>query len=91
MNSAGTTIASANLIVEAGGEVAEVCVLKFTGLAMMMFWRQVAVITAIAFFKGWKNFRNSLPALAKVPIFSIVEAGSTPCMPDGEQMILVQA
>eukprot|EP00658_Telonema_sp_P-2_P036494 TRINITY_DN26387_c0_g1_i1.p1 TRINITY_DN26387_c0_g1~~TRINITY_DN26387_c0_g1_i1.p1 ORF type:complete len:272 (-),score=75.56 TRINITY_DN26387_c0_g1_i1:220-1035(-) len=64
----GTTIASANLICEAGGEVAE-----------------VAVITAIAFFKGWQKFRSSLPKLANVPIFSIVEAGSTPCMPPGSQ------
>eukprot|EP00656_Telonema_subtile_P000103 TRINITY_DN10046_c0_g1_i2.p1 TRINITY_DN10046_c0_g1~~TRINITY_DN10046_c0_g1_i2.p1 ORF type:complete len:200 (-),score=47.50 TRINITY_DN10046_c0_g1_i2:199-798(-) len=62
----GTTIASANLICEAGGIVAE-----------------VAVITAIAFFKGWEKFRSSLPCLAEVPIFSIVEATTTPCMPEG--------
>jgi len=62
----GTTIASANLICEAGGVVVE-----------------VAVITAIAFFKGWTKFRSSLPCLAEVPIFSIVEASTTPCMPKG--------
>lgn len=44
---------------------------------------EVAVITAIAFFKGWINFRASLPCLADVPIFSIVEATATPGMPEG--------
>jgi len=66
----GTTIAAANLIVEAGAEVAE-----------------VAVITAIAFFKGWQKFRaseiNGKAVLKDVPIFSIVEATSTPAMPEG--------
>eukprot|EP00041_Stephanoeca_diplocostata_P026284 m.705261 g.705261 ORF g.705261 m.705261 type:complete len:272 (+) comp22926_c0_seq9:67-882(+) len=62
----GTTIAAANLIVEAGGVVAE-----------------VAVITAIAFFKGWKKFRSSLPQLKDVSIFSIVEATNCLVMPEG--------
>merc|ERR1719456_2035501 len=62
----GTTIASANLIIQCGGVVAE-----------------VAVITAIAFFKGWQKFRNSLPELADVPIFAIVEANNTLSMPEG--------
>ena len=35
---------------------------------------EVAVITAIAFFQGWKKFRNSLDCLKDVPIFAIVEA-----------------
>jgi hypothetical protein len=60
----GTTIAAANLIVEAGGVVAE-----------------VAVITAIAFFKGWQKFRSSLPQLADVNIFAIVEATNCLTMP----------
>jgi len=68
----GTTIASANLVCEAGGVVVE-----------------VAVITAIAFFKGWANFRSSLPCLADVPIFSIVEASTTPCMPEGSTASIV--
>lgn len=62
----GTTIAAANLIVEAGGVVAE-----------------VAVITAIAFFKGWQKFRASLPQLATVNIFAIVEATNCLTMPEG--------
>jgi len=75
----GTTIAAANLIVEAGGVVAE-----------------VAVITAIAFFKGWQKFRaseiNGQPVLKDVPIFSIVEATTTPAMPEGStDSIVVQA
>eukprot|EP00940_MAST-03C_sp_MAST-3C-sp2_P002021 g2021.t1 len=44
---------------------------------------EVQVITAIAFFKGWKKFRNSLPQLKNVPIFAIVEATNTLAMPSG--------
>eukprot|EP00448_Togula_jolla_P025940 CAMPEP_0170652036 /NCGR_PEP_ID=MMETSP0224-20130122/46692_1 /TAXON_ID=285029 /ORGANISM="Togula jolla, Strain CCCM 725" /LENGTH=283 /DNA_ID=CAMNT_0010983879 /DNA_START=23 /DNA_END=874 /DNA_ORIENTATION=+ len=44
---------------------------------------EVAVITAIAFFKGWQKFRQSLPQLASVPIFAIVEANNTLAMPAG--------
>lgn len=62
----GTTIASANLIVQCGGVVAE-----------------VAVITCIAFFRGWEKFRASLPQLADVPIFSIVECTNCLAMPEG--------
>merc|ERR1719183_155237 len=62
----GTTIASANLIVQSGGVVAE-----------------VAVITAIAFFKGWQKFRTSLPELKDVPIFALVDANNCLSMPAG--------
>ena len=51
---------------------------------------QVAVITAIAFFKGWQKFRTSLPALADVPIFSIVEATTTPAMPEGGLLYAIE-
>ena len=44
---------------------------------------EVQVITAIAFFKGWQKFRNSLPQLKSVPIFAIVEATNTLAMPEG--------
>lgn len=44
---------------------------------------EVAVITAIAFFKGWRAFRSSLPELKEVPIFAIVEATNALCMPEG--------
>lgn len=44
---------------------------------------EVAVITAIAFFKGWEKFRNSLPQLRTVPIFAIVEANNCLEMPAG--------
>eukprot|EP00746_Dinoflagellata_sp_MGD_P032151 gnl/MRDRNA2_/MRDRNA2_176530_c0_seq1.p1 gnl/MRDRNA2_/MRDRNA2_176530_c0~~gnl/MRDRNA2_/MRDRNA2_176530_c0_seq1.p1 ORF type:complete len:174 (+),score=44.71 gnl/MRDRNA2_/MRDRNA2_176530_c0_seq1:56-523(+) len=44
---------------------------------------EVAVITAIAFFKGWRKFRESLPELKDVPIFAIVEATNALSMPDG--------
>jgi len=43
----------------------------------------VSVVTAIAFFKGWEKFRNSLPQLADVPIFAIVECTKVPGMPEG--------
>jgi len=62
----GTTIAAANLIVKAGGVVAE-----------------VHVVTAIAFFEGWKKFRNSLPCLKDVPIYAIVDCNDTLEMPAG--------
>lgn len=62
----GTTIASADLIIQCGGEVAE-----------------VAVICAIAVFRGWEKFRNSLPQLKSVPIFAIVEASNCLEMPPG--------
>ena len=52
---------------------------------------QVAVITAIAFFKGWQKFRaseiNGQPVLKDVPIFSIVEATTTPAMPEGSCLL----
>jgi len=44
---------------------------------------EVAVITAIAFFKGWQKFISSLPQLKDVPIFAIVEATNALCMPEG--------
>lgn len=44
---------------------------------------EVAVVTAIAFFKGWQKFRDSLPELKEVPIFAIVEATTTLAMPEG--------
>ena len=44
---------------------------------------EVAVITAIAFFKGWQKFRASLPQLANVGIFAIVEATNCLTMPEG--------
>ena len=44
---------------------------------------EVHVITAIAFFKGWRKFRNSLPQLKNVSIFAIVEALNTLEMPKG--------
>jgi len=44
---------------------------------------EVHVITAIAFFKGWEAFRNSLPCLKQVPIFAIVDCNDTLAMPKG--------
>ena len=32
---------------------------------------------------GWEKFRNSLPQLADVPIFAIVECTKVPGMPEG--------
>lgn len=43
----------------------------------------VAVITAIACFKGWRKFRSSLPQLKDVSIFAIVEATNCLAMPAG--------
>lgn len=44
---------------------------------------EVAVIVAIAVFKGWQKFRSALPELADVPIFAIAEATNALAMPEG--------
>lgn len=44
---------------------------------------EVAVITAIGFFKGWQTFRSSLPELKDVPVFAIVECTNCLTMPEG--------
>jgi len=43
---------------------------------------ECAVVVAIEFLKGWEKFHSD-PKLSDVPIFSMIDAGSTPGMPEG--------
>ena len=68
-----------DLIATGGTTIAAAQLILHSGASVA----EVHVVTAIAFFKGWQKFRSSLPELADVPIFAIVEATNALSMPEG--------